>query len=227
VDRALGVLGVPRVVRHHHQRGAAAVELAQQVHHRLAVGAVQVTRRLVGQEYAGRARDRARHRHALLLTAGELRRVVRRAVRHPHPLQRVLHARLPLALRHPAIGERQLHVLVDRQVADQVERLEDEADLPVADLRPLRRGQVLHRLAHQPVDARARGVEEPQDGEERRLPAARRTRDRHELPRLDLQVHVRESVRLHVLRVEDLAHAVEVDQCPIRCCRHGMVWLWW
>ena len=34
--------------------------------------------------------------------------------------------------RHAAIGERQLDVLVDGQIADQVERLEDEADLPVA-----------------------------------------------------------------------------------------------
>ena len=48
--------------------------------------------------------------------------------------------------RHAAVGERQLDVLVDREVADQVERLEDEADLPVADAGALRRGEPRHRL---------------------------------------------------------------------------------
>ena len=41
--------------------------------------------------------------------------------------------RLPaLGRLHAAVGERQLDVLEHRQVADQVEALEDEADLAVA-----------------------------------------------------------------------------------------------
>src|SRR5215471_5181501 len=42
-----------------------------------------------------------------------------------------------LRLRHAAVRERQLHVLVHRQVADQVEALEDEPDLAIADPRTL------------------------------------------------------------------------------------------
>ena len=45
--------------------------------------------------------------------------------------------RLRSADGHAAVGQRQLDVLVDGEVADQVERLEDEADLAVADARPL------------------------------------------------------------------------------------------
>ena len=95
----------------------------------------------------GLADERAGHGDALLLTAGELRRVVLHAVRHADPLERLLHALLALLGGHAAVGERQLDVLVHREVADQVERLEDEADLPVADARPLGEGEVGHLLA--------------------------------------------------------------------------------
>ena len=61
----------------------------------------------------------------------------------PHPLERVDHALLALLRAHAvAVRQRQLDVLEDREVADQVERLEDEADLPVADARALRRVEV-------------------------------------------------------------------------------------
>src|SRR5262249_9466706 len=72
-------------------------------------------------------------RHALLLTAGELAGQVLPAVGHPHPLERTLHSPLPLGRGHPTVGERQLHVLEDREVPDEVEALEDEADLAIAD----------------------------------------------------------------------------------------------
>ena len=42
---------------------------------------------------------------------------------------------LALGLPHAAIGERQLDVLVDGEVADQVEALEDETDLAVSHAR--------------------------------------------------------------------------------------------
>jgi putative ABC transport system ATP-binding protein len=47
-------------------------------------------------------------------------------------LERVGHPLLALRRRHASIGERQLDILVHRQIADQVERLEDEADLPIS-----------------------------------------------------------------------------------------------
>ena len=115
----------------------AGVQFAQQAHHRLAVGRIQVSGRLVRQQDQRIAAQRARHRDALLLTARELRRIVLHAVRHADALQRLLHAPLALRRRHAAIRQRQFHVLVHREIADQVERLEDKADLAVADARPL------------------------------------------------------------------------------------------
>src|SRR5262245_19647652 len=133
VDRTIGVCCVARIVRHHADRRTAAMQLAEQLHHRFAVRRVEVTRRLVREEDERIASDRAGHCDTLLLTAGELRRIVLHAVAHPHALERIGHALLTLGSRHAAVRERKLDVFVDRQIANQVERLEDESDLAIAD----------------------------------------------------------------------------------------------
>jgi len=88
MDRAVSVAGEARVVSNHANGGAAAVEFAQQVHDRFAVGRIEVSGGLVGEQDERIAHDRARDGHALLLTSGELRRQVLGAVRHPDPLSR-------------------------------------------------------------------------------------------------------------------------------------------
>ena len=129
MDDAIGVLRVTRVVRHHADGGAAAMQFAQQFHHRFAVGRVEVSGRLVSEQDARLSANCAGHRHALLLTAGELAGQVLRAMAHADALERVSHALLALGGIHAAIGQRQLDVFINRQVADQVETLEDETRL--------------------------------------------------------------------------------------------------
>src|ERR1700722_15343121 len=73
--RAVGDAGVARIVRYHADRGALAMQLAQQVHYRFAVLRVQVSSRLVRQQDGRRTDQRSRHGHALLLTAGKLGRI--------------------------------------------------------------------------------------------------------------------------------------------------------
>src|SRR5687768_18545620 len=85
--------------------------------------------RLVREQDRGRTADGAGHRHALLLTAGELAGQVLGAVRHADLLERSHHPVLALGRLHAAVGERQLDVLVDVEIADQIEALEDEPDL--------------------------------------------------------------------------------------------------
>src|SRR5262249_43415014 len=143
-----------------------------------AVDRVEVSGGLVGEEDERRARDRARDRDTLLLTARELRGKVFHPVRHADLLERLVHALLALVGGHAAVRQRKLHVFVDRQVADEFEALEDESDLPVADARPLRERQRLRRLAVQRVLALGGRVEKTQEGQQRRLAAARGTRDR-------------------------------------------------
>ena len=69
-------------------------------------------------------------------------------MRHADAFERFDHALAALGLGHAvAVGQRQLDVLEHGQVADQVEGLEDEADLAVADARALGRADVRDRAA--------------------------------------------------------------------------------
>jgi hypothetical protein len=56
------------------------------------------------------------------LSAGELRRIVFYAMAHADAFQRFVHALLRWRWAS-TLGERQLHVFVNRQIANQVERL--------------------------------------------------------------------------------------------------------
>ena len=117
-----------RVVRDHHGRLAELVDrVAQEAEHVVARRRVEVAGRLVREQHA-RARDeRARDRDPLLLAARELRRPVPAAIGDPDRLEQLLE---PLALGLAARDrQRQEHVLLRRQHRQQVEELEDEADL--------------------------------------------------------------------------------------------------
>src|SRR5712692_4464811 len=137
VDSALGEIGVALVVRNHADGGAVAVQVAQQLHHCFTVFRVQVSRRLVSHQDERIADQRAGHSDTLLLTSGELRRIVAQAMGHANALERVLHFLLALTGAGAAIGEWELHVFVHGEIADQVEGLKDEADLAIANTRAL------------------------------------------------------------------------------------------
>ena len=191
MDAAVGVARVARIVRDHADRRAGAVQLAQQIHHRFAAARVEVAGRLVREQDERLAGDGARDGDALLLTAGELARQVLRAMRHADALERRLDALLALGRLHAAVGERQLDVLEHGEIADQVEALEDEPDLAVADARALRGGQLGDRPAVQQVLPFGRRVEQAENRQQRRLAAARRPGDRDVLALADLEVDAR------------------------------------
>src|SRR5207247_8462310 len=170
------------------------------------------SRRLVCQQDERLAGHRAGDGHTLLLTARELAGKMLRAVRHADALERRFHALLALGRLHPAIGERQLYVLEDREVADQVEALEDEPNLTVAHARALGRRQFRDRAAVEQVRSFGRRVEQAEDRQERRLAAARRSRDRHVFALADLKVNAREGVRLHFVGEEHLGDTFELDE---------------
>ena len=116
----------------------ALMQLAQQLHDRFAALRIEIARRLVGEQNDRLARDRARHGDALLLSARELARQMFRPMRHAHAFERLGDALAALGRPHAAIGERQLDVLEHGEIADQIEALEDEPDLAIADARALR-----------------------------------------------------------------------------------------
>ena len=126
------------------------------------------------------AAQRSRHGDALLLAARKLRRIVLNAMRHAHAFQRIVHALLALGRRHSAVGERQFDVLIHREVADQVEGLENEADFAIADARAFAELEILHRLAVQNIAAVAGRIEQARESPAAstcRSPTARRSKD--------------------------------------------------
>src|SRR5947199_7678531 len=87
----------------------------------------------------------------------------------------------PEGARDPGVHERQLDVLEHVVLRDQVEGLEDEADLPVADARELGVVDVLDGHAVEAITAAARAVETSEEMEERRLARSRPPHDCDEL----------------------------------------------
>src|SRR5262249_26355470 len=100
----------------------------------------------------------------------------------------LLGARAPLLGRHRAVRQRQLDVLEHGELAAEVEALEDEADVLVADLRALGPRELRDAAASQAVAAGAGSVEQPENRQQRRLARARRPGDRQELSLLHVEL---------------------------------------
>jgi len=153
--------------------------VAKQVEHVRGVLRVEVAGGLVGEHDRGPRCERAGDRHALLLPTRQLGRAVAQAVAEPDHVNEFVEP----GLVGVATGDRQRQhdVLVGRQHGDEVERLEDEADLVAA-----QRGQlaVVERRDLDAVegDCAGRGtVEAGQTVHERRLARARGTHHGGEL----------------------------------------------
>ena len=93
--REAGVVGA---VGDHDDGGAGGVEVAEEVHDVEAVVAVEVAGGLVAEDELRVGDDRAGHGDTLLLSAGELLRVVARPVDDAHALQHFVDFRPPLRL---------------------------------------------------------------------------------------------------------------------------------
>src|SRR5712691_4018078 len=215
VDGAAGVRRVTWVVRHHAEGRATFMELAKQVHHRLAVHGIRVSGGLIGQQNRGVAAQGARHRYALLLAAGELGGIMPHAMRHSDAVEGLVNSSLTLNAGHAPIGERQLDVLVHGQVADQIEGLKNEADLAIADAGALGRLQDVHRLLVQRVNALRQRIEQAEDGQQCRFSAARRTGDGDELAFADVEVDAGKRVGLDIVGDEYFGYALEMDHAWI------------
>ena len=109
-------LGGGRVVGHHHDRLAELrVQLLEQGEDVVGARAIEVARRLVGDDDRRVVDDGARDRDALLLPAGELPRVVLHPVLEADDAERGLRALLALGRRELREQERQLDVLERRE----------------------------------------------------------------------------------------------------------------
>ena len=182
----------------------SAVQPGEDVEHLLRRGAVEVPGRLVGQHDRRVRDDRPRDRGALLLAARELRRRMQRAVGEPDRRDRLERARPALGAAHARVDQRQLDVPQHRRAGDQVEALEDQADLPVPDVRQLIVVEIADVDPVEQVPAVRRRVEAADQVHQRRLAAARAAHDRQVVAAVDPEIDVAEGVD------GDLAQSVDL-----------------
>ena len=202
------------VVRRDDHGRAGAVDPVEQLHDPDRRLGVEVAGRLVGQQQRRVVDERARDRDALLLAARQLVGVVVQLRREAGQAQDVGHLLAHLAARAAGHLERVRDVVVDRPVRQQLEVLEDDAevaavvrDLLAADLRqvaPRDRDRAVRRLDL--LD------QQPHD---RRLAGAGRADEEHELARVDRERRV---LQAHVAARVLLRDAAEVDDGT----RHGV-----
>jgi hypothetical protein len=119
--------------------------------------------------------------------------------------ERRLDAALALGGVEAAVAQRHVHVVEQVQVGDQVEALEDEAELFVAQLAARVVVQALDVHAVEHVLAAAESLQQAGDVEEGGLARARGAGDRDELALLDVDVEATQRVRLDHVGAVDLA----------------------
>jgi hypothetical protein len=148
----------------------AGVQLAEHLHQRLAVPGVEVAGRLVGQQDRGRPVI-ARATATSCWCPPESDPAALRPPRVRPTRSSAASTRAFLVLHgNAAQRERVFDVLVHGQVADQVEALEDQADVEIPHARRSPEKASRSR-AVQPVTPGRRRVEQPQDGQEGGLAA--------------------------------------------------------
>src|SRR6185503_498461 len=166
----------------------------------LAVLAVEVARGLVGQDQLRITDDRTCHGHALLLPTRELVGLVLRARAQTHELECFADEIAALRFAYLLIEQWQLDVLVDVELVDQVEALEDEADVAFAQIGEPTLGIPRDFALAEEVLAAAWVVDEAHDVQQRRLATTRRPHDRDELAAREPEVDVIERGRLEFRR---------------------------
>ena len=135
---------------------------------------------LVGQHDLRIVDERAGDGDALHLTARKLARLLVQMLGQPDRCQGLLGAAGALGLPHARERQRQLHVLQDGLVRDEVVALEHEPDAVVAESVPI---AVLVAVGGNAVDDHVAGVVMIQAAhhvQKRRLARARRPQNRHE-----------------------------------------------
>jgi hypothetical protein len=214
--RDLGIVGDD------HERDATGVQRLEQRHDLESGAAVERAGRFVGEDGAGFVDQRARDRDALLLAAGEFQR---RVVEPRAEAERVQHggcAPPPFAARDPGIDEGQGDVLHRRGARQQVEGLEDEAELAVAHRRArvgIEAGDV---LAVEAIAPARRLVEQTEQVHEGRFARSRRAHDGDELAMADRHADTVEGAQRRAAHRVDAREILDLHEGAPGCRRvHG------
>jgi hypothetical protein len=113
------------------------------------------------------------------------------------------------------VEERELDIFLHRKLVDQVEALEDEADVALARLGELGFGEAGHLVAVEHVRSSRRAIEHPHHVQKGRLAAARRAHDRDELAVCDVEIDIIERGRFDGVGAVGLREASHRKHCRV------------
>ena len=181
VHRARGVLSRQLRVVGDHDDQTVLGDLREQIHDLHGGVGIQRASGLVGQHDFRIIDERAGDGHALHLASRKLARLLVQVLGKPHRGQGLLGAARALGLPHAGQRQRQLHVLQDGLVRNEVVALEHESDAVVAEGVPV---AILVAMGGDAVDDHVAGVvvvKTAHHVQKRRLARTRGAQNRHEL----------------------------------------------
>ena len=200
-----------RLVRDKDNRDAFdRVQLLEDPHDFFTRHGIQVAGGFIRQDEARLIDQRAGDSHALLLSTRHFVRLVVQPVTQPDALQCGNTA--ITAAGDARVDEGQLHVGQRRRAWEQVEALEDEADLAVANFGQAIIVHLAHVLSVEQIHAAGRHIQRPQDVHQGRFAGAGRAHDGHHLAGVDLQRDAAQGMHLKVAHAVDLGHVTDVDE---------------
>src|SRR5439155_9013365 len=160
--------------------------------------------------------DGTRHGDELLLAAGELPREQVFLRDDPEPVERVGHERLALALLDVAIGQRDVQVLRDGEVVEQVVLLKHKPHVLLVERDPVPGLHLVHGVIEEAILAGPVGVEHAEHREQRGLPRPGWAHDGDELARGDLDGDLPQNEEAAVALGHALVEALELDHSDLR-----------
>ena len=133
-------------------------------------------------------------------------------IRQTHPLQSPDGPLMPLLARHTGIEQRQLHILLNSQLGNEVILLENESQHPVADLGLLVIIHGGHIHPAQMIGARGGHIQAADDIHGRGLSRSGGAHHRHKLSPVNGQAHTVQGVDLLVAHGIDLIDVSEFNE---------------
>src|ERR1051326_4524089 len=161
------------------------VETAEQLHHLIALGTVEIACRLVGKNDVWLGDERPGNGDALLLASGKLGRGVGLTIGQAHHGKSFARERVPLFARRAAINQRQLQILQRRGAFEEIVSLKHETDKITPEQCALIATQGTDIAASQVVVAASRRIQAAQNIHHGRFAGARRSHDRNEFAGLN------------------------------------------
>jgi len=227
-DDAFGEVRHVALVGHQHDGDALAVQRLQQRHDLDAGTRIEGAGWFVGQHQFGVVGQRPGDGDALLLPARKLGWLVVETFRQTDLTQTFQCLVSPRPGWHAAIQQGQCHVIKGAGAGQQIEMLEDKADLAIAHSRQFVAREPGYLLVAQPVVAGCGAVEAAEQVHESGLARSRGTHYRDELPGGNLDRNAAQGMHHRAAHLVFLAQASGADEWHVRTCAARRKWpAWW